>query len=468
MTERVGLGLEEAPKTISESFPGQHPFDGRIRQPQSVNHMGQEWMHQQIRPATREHLGTSSEHFGAMSMHHPDVAPLWEETAVGENYVPAWCERLDSHIRNGVSAVHRDKEQAHRQHFNDSALYTYGMYGPHETYVPQHGLYERAYNNWALSDEGKRFATELDAEGIHGPEQEQYLRHYHMEIARSGWQSNNTDEQTGRRKGLGEMDYYLGLEWLTPAERAMVYRHIKEHGFHDKNNYTISDIHVGDKPLSMGRLVANMHQRYAPVFSHHTRDPDATGQAFAVGMIPPGQTSRVNPDELYKDLEDSALGQRIRAFYENHDDEVEHLPRRADKGFRQQDKPKMDIEGVYALAGIKAGLDGKLEFHRKGESPHYEEGWTGDHDWTIEEVEEFLKPHLLARDMQGAGRKARNEIQAYLNPYLATEGVGAHSDNYTFGDMESLAHHWSEPFEGRGGWAKHMQPSWTCFIRCCC
>ena len=109
MTERVGLGLEEAPKTISESFPGQHPFDGRIRQPQSVNHMGQEWMHQQIRPATREHLGTSSEHFGDMSMHHPDVAPLWEETAVGENYVPAWCERLDSHIRNGVSAVHRDK-----------------------------------------------------------------------------------------------------------------------------------------------------------------------------------------------------------------------------------------------------------------------------------------------------------------------------------------------------------------------
>jgi len=454
MTERVGMGLKEAPKTISESFPGQHPYDGRIRQPQSVNHMGQEWMHQQIRPATREHLGTSSEHFGDMSMHHPDVAPLWEETAVGENNVPAWCERLDSHIRNGVSAVHRDKEQAHRQHFNDSALYTYGMYGPHETYVPQHGLYERAYNNWALSDEGKRFATELDAEGIHGPEQEQYLRHYHMEIARSGWQSNNTEEQTGRRKGLGEMDYYLGLEWLTPAERAMVYRHIKEHGFHDKNNYTISDIHVGDKPLSMGRLVANMHQRYAPVFSHHTRDPDATGQAFAVGMIPLGQTSRVNPDELYKDLEDSALGQRIRAFYENHDDEVEHLPRRADKGFRQQDKPKMDIEGVYALAGIKAGLDGKLEFHRKGESPHYEEGWTGDHDWTVEEVEEFLKPHLLARDMQGAGRKARNEIQAYLNPYLATEGVGAHSDNYTFGDMESLAHHWSEPFEGRGGLGK--------------
>ena len=110
-------------------------------------------------------------------------------------------------------------------------------------------MYERAYNNWALSDEGKRFATELDAEGIHGPEQEQYLRHYHMEIARSGWQSNNTDEQTGRRKGLGEMDYYLGLEWLTPAERAMVYRHIKEHGFHDKKNNTISEIHVGEKPL---------------------------------------------------------------------------------------------------------------------------------------------------------------------------------------------------------------------------
>ena len=461
MTERVGLGLEEAPKTISESFPGQHPFDGRIRQPQSVNHMGQEWMHQQIRPATREHLGTSSEHFGDMSMHHPDVAPLWEETAIHHPtdssytvYLPAWAERLDSHVRNGVSAVHRDKELAHRQHFNDSALYTYGMYGPHETYVPQHGLYERAFNNWRLSEDGKEEAKILDADGIHGREQEEHLRHAHMAMARSNWLSKNTDEQTGRLYGLGEMDYYLGLEWLTPAERAMVYRHIKEHGFHDKNNYTISDIHVGDKPLSMGRLVANMHQRYAPVFSHHTRDPDATGQAFAVGMIPPGQTSRVNPDELYKDLEDSALGQKIRAFYENHDDEVEHLPRRADKGFRQQGTPKMDLQGVYALAGVKAGLDGKLEFHRKGESPHYEEGWTGDHDWTIEEVEEFLKPHLLARDMQGAGRKARNEIQAYLNPYLATEGVGAHSDNYTFGDMESLAHHWSEPFEGRGGLGK--------------
>jgi len=455
MTERYAAGLEEAPKNISESFPGQYPEVGRIRQPQNVDHIGQDWLHQQILPATRAHEGTASEHFGDMSMYHPDVAPLWDERTVNNGVdMPAWSERLDSFARNGVSRVHDAKERAHRKHYPDSALYTYGMYGPHNTHVTQHELYERSYNNWLQSEEGQGFSKDLDEGGIHGAEQQRYLRHYHLGSTQESWMDDDTHEETGRRKGLGEMDYYLGLEWLTPGERAKVYRHIKEHGFHDKNNYTISDIHVGDKPLSMGRLVSNYHQRYAPVFNHHTRDPDATGQAFAVGMIPGGSTQKMNPSTLYEDLENSELGKKLRRYYEDFDDEVEYLPRFAENGFKPGTEPTMDLRGIHALAGVKAGADGNLTFHKKGESPHYGEGWTGDHDWTIQEVEDFLEPHLHMQKAQGAGRIARNHIQMYTSPHLLTEGEGAHPESYTLGESESLAHHWSVPFEGRGGLGK--------------
>jgi hypothetical protein len=54
------------------------------------------------------------------------------------------------------------------------------MYGPHNTHVTQHELYERSYNNWLQSEEGQDFSKDLDEGGIHGAEQERYLRHYRI------------------------------------------------------------------------------------------------------------------------------------------------------------------------------------------------------------------------------------------------------------------------------------------------
>ena len=74
---RVSEGMDRAPKTMPESYEGGAPFAERIKAHDSIVHMGSQWLHQQIRPPSREHQGTETEHFFEDHYHSPDFNPLW-------------------------------------------------------------------------------------------------------------------------------------------------------------------------------------------------------------------------------------------------------------------------------------------------------------------------------------------------------------------------------------------------------
>lgn len=442
---------------MGESNPGRSPFVDRIQPHQDVSTLGSQWIHHRIQPATRAHTGTDSEHFPEDTYHDPDVNPLWgDHDEDDEDSHPEFSNILKTfYLRGGnhesVSEAHRRKELAHfRRHF-DSPIYGSKLYG--NTRLSNHELYDRHFNNWKLSEAGQRAEQEgLDA-NYHG-DIEDYLRERHMEDAQREWKSDELHPELGRRRGMGELDYYFGLEWLSPEDRIAVYDHLMNP---ESDHVMLSD---GMK-LPRGRLVANFHQRYSPVHSHHTRDVDATGESF-VGRLESDVTQPIDTAKLYDDFVNSAVGQKLINFYQDRtgnlfNDTANKKPSLKLEGNQlKPDKEKtIKPSAIYAMANINHLTK---EPYRPLESPHYENltrELIDELGPSIgQEIYDLMLPHEVAKNMANYGRGMRNDTQAFLQPLLAIEGKNAHHHSYTEGSNESFTHHFAKPFMGRGGLGK--------------
>ena len=459
------IGMKTAPKTIGESSEADAPFSERIQHHTDIAHMGSQWLHQQIRPPSREHLGTNAEHFFEDHYHSPDFNPLWgDHDEDDKDSHPEFSNVLGRFFLDGVSQEHHQKEIAHQQHHGDSALYSPSMYGKER--VSNHEIYEMNFNNWQASPAGLEALKEEILLGREGNDLDESLRRRHMSDAKDTWKNfDEVDDETGRSVGLGELDYYFGLEWLSPKDKIAFYEHLMEHGSMKKNNASVFLPDLGME-APMGRFVANFHQRYAPVHAHHTRDVDATGEP-GLGRINTPPQDKINPAEMYKDLKGTELFQRLKDFYEGITGEkLKHLAKVKDGRLVPSDDAEIRPNDLFAMANMGRAGQKLMRY----DDPYYSlnrgdprtiallDSLQGDEEQGIRGVDEMVKEFVtIQRDLtkhRGNGRRLRNAIQFFTQPFLATEGKNAHPESYMGGKQESLSYHFSTPFLGRGGLGK--------------
>ena len=464
-TDMRAGGIVSAAKTMAESFEGGAPFAERIKAHDSIVHMGSQWLHQQIRPPSREHQGTQTEHFFEDHYHSPDFNPLWGDHDEGdEDSHPEFSNVLERYFLDNVldpevesvAQEHDRKEEAHYRHHGDTALYSPSMYGKER--VSNHVIYEMNFTNWEGSPAGIKALKEEILLGREGNDLDEAMRRRHMDEAKNTWKDYDTKgEGTDRTVGLGELDYYFGLEWLSPKDRVAFYEHMMEHGSmnKDKDRLFLPDLGMN---VPMGRFVANFHQRYAPVHAHHTRDVDATGEPGLGRLYTPPQDN-INPAEMYKDLKGTELFQRLKDFYESiTGQKLKHLAKVKNGQLVPSDTPEITPNDLFAMANMGRAGQKLMRY----DDPYYSLN-RGDPrtialldslEGIDELVKDFVGIHRDATKLKGNGRRLRNAIQFFTQPFLATEGENAHPESYMGGKQESLSHHFSTPFLGRGGLGK--------------
>ena len=472
------LTSADAPGLYQSSLPTQYPQEQRVQKLEDPVHRGSHWPKNRIQkfneltPERQEELrGTNAEHF-------PDVSPLdfdpLHETHSGIksdgtefSVAPMWVRLLESFFTDGVSKKHKEKEYAWEKEYLLSDHITrpdgLGALPPNQS---NHDLYEAHYYNFIKPQ------IEINPEildklnGPDGAEFEKVLRRIHMNEAIRSWQSDEIDEESGRLIGMGEEDYLYGMEWLTPAQRVQVYQHMADNDMDSLEHQTIP----GLENYSIPRAKRNFVQRYSPIFQHWTGHPNyAANPVFAKLIKTPNL--RYNNEYFLSQFKERAfdLHQRLtnynaeRANFKQPHKHGYHLPTGGQLRPRNTAKSSAPTRFGRNDMLLAAGIDpastrrrgDSYKFYEQGQHPLYEELWNPNSvDWTPDEIKQYLLRFEDEISKFTKDHAARNAFAFHSQPHVAHEGEGAHPEEYTMNEPESLSHHWSQAHMKTGGMGK--------------
>lgn len=472
------LTSADAPGLYQSSLPTQYPQEQRVQKLEDSAHRGSYWPKNRIQkfneltPERQEELrGTNAEHYSDVSP--LDFDPLHEthsgikSDGTEFSVAPMWVRLLESFFIDGVSKKHKEKEYAWEKEYllSDHITRPDGL-GALPQNQSNHDLYEAHYYNF-LKPQIERNPEILDKlNGPDGAEFEKVLRRIHMNEAIRSWQSDEIDEESGRRIGMGEEDYLYGMEWLTPAQRVQVYQHMAENDMDSLEHQTIP----GLENYSIPRAKRNFLQRYSPIAQHWTGHPNYAANPVFARLLkdPPYKYDNVQFKNMFKQNAPD-LFQRILDY----NSERGNMKQPHEHGYflpsggrlRRRNTANSTPEDRFSKNDLllAAGIDpdstqrrgDSYRFYEQGEHPLYGELWNPNSvDWTPDEIKQYLLRFEEEMSKNRKDHNARNAVAFHSQPYVAHEGEGAHAEEYTMNEPESLSHHWSQAHMKTGGMGK--------------
>jgi hypothetical protein len=461
----------ETPGDFQQTMLGDHPHAERLMPLEDPVHTGSHWPKNRIQNFNDLPIGRKEELRGTNAEHFPDVSPLdfdpLHEAHPELDIAPMWVRLLESFFIDGVSKKHKEKEYAwEKEHQGTQHITRPDGLGALPQNQSNHDLYEAHYYNFIKPQ------IEINPEildklnGPDGARIEKALRRIHMNEAIRSWQSDEIDEESGRRIGMGEEDYLYGMEWLTPAQRVQVYQHMAENDMNSLEHQTIP----GLENYSIPRAKRNFVQRYSPIFQHWTGHPNyAANPVFAKLIKTPNL--RYNNEYFLSQFKERNfdLHQRLknynaeRANFKQPHKHGYHLPTggqlRPRNTANSPAPTRFGRNDMLLAAGIDPASTRRrgdsYKFYEQGEHPLYGELWNPNSvDWTPDEIKQYLLKFEEEISKFTKDHAARNAFAFHSQPHVAHEGEGAHPEEYTMNEPESLSHHWSQAHMKTGGMGK--------------
>ena len=363
----------------------------------------------------------------------------------------------DSPEGQSRSQIDGNKEMAWEDYYGDPTNEEYNFVRKPAHYGKldrtNHDLYEQHFARWRSGNDTLVRNIESQLEGKSRDEIEHVLRQMHMDDAMDGWMSGEKNEN-GRPKGLGTLDYMLGLEWLDPDQRHEVYEHLRKHGAGDKLRKSI-----GDRTISVPRVKRNFHQRFSGMYNHWVRAPHMPGESikFKPKPINAGKAPSLESNLAAFDKVPGSYDRVINYMESLRGKPIDGLPYLSGNKFGFMDKGKgrgFNRNTLMAMLNVdpKTG-----EFYPDGEHGIYGEAWnSNDNPLTQEEVNKILGHLDVLQKQDNIGRLARNASHWHYGTYLDPDHYPAELTTGKDGEIEhdTLSTHWQRPYLGRGGMGK--------------
>lgn len=410
-----------------------------------------------------------------------DMNPLHGEyhNIVGDFYVHPDDPYAESESQK---AHHREVrwEQWVKDNEDHGFLHNKFHYGPLDTvHDTNHAFYEHDYLEWTKRNQRAvdELTASLEEQGMDEDQVAHELRKRHINEKKAEWKEN-----------LGFMDYFFGMEWLTPEQRNAAYDHMRKHGADPEQAFR-TNTHNGN-PNWMPRFIRNFHQRFSGLYNHWVRDPGRPGEGLMIRpKALPSSAIEVNPSQNYEAMRETQTPGKPNAYdraiaHHNKMEEDRYIVEglgpykpisNAEVPVMQKVKDEFGRESLqvvgykklqgtdksgrkeeyypgYQTMRMLLGVDENHQLYPAGEHPTYGELWDGG-EFTQEEIDEiFEKRAVYAKQLAGIGRMARNHAPMHY-------GFAMDNEEYDYMDPEhgheTLSTYWQLPFKGKGGLAKH-------------
>ena len=357
------------------------------------------------------------------------------------------------------SQIDGNKEMAWEDHYGslDRPEYHFLRRPSHygQLDMTNHDLYEQNYLRWKNGNDVLVRNIESQLEGKSRDEIDHVLRQMHMDDAMDNWMSPEVNEN-GIPKGLGMLDYMLGLEWLDADQRHAVYEHLRKHGAGNKEYHGT----IGDGTISVPRVKRNFQQRFSGMYNHWVRAPHMPGEPI---KFKPKPISETETPSMYMNLNafDAVPGgydRAIRFMESMRGEPIKGRPYIQDGkiGFHGKDSKVNGIRRNTLMALLN--IDPKTgEFYADGEHGFYGEEWDASQNpFTMDEVKKIFDKLSILGKQRNAGRLAREAGHWHYGTYLDPDHWPAELTTGKDGNTEhdTLSTHWQRPFLGRGGMGK--------------
>lgn len=365
----------------------------------------------------------------------------------------------DSPMGQSRSQIDGNKEMAWEDYYGHPDREEYNFVRKPSHYgqldMTNHDLYEQNFDRWRSGNDVLVRNIESQLEGKSRDEIEHVLRQMHMDDAMDKWMSSEVNEN-GIPKGLGMLDYMLGLEWLDADQRHDAYEHLRKHGSGNKERHG----KIGDGAISVPRIKRNFQQRFSGMYNHWIRAPHMPGEPikFKPKPISEGDTPTMEMNLAAFDAVPGSYDRVIRHMESMKGGAIEGLPYIQDGkiGFHPKDSKVNGIRRNALMALLN--IDPKTgEFYPDGEHDFYGEEWDASKNpLTMDEVKKIFNRLGVLGKQRNAGRLAREAGHWHYGSYLDPDHYPAELTTGKDGEIEhdTLSTHWQRPFLGRGGMGK--------------
>ena len=453
------------------AFGGWHNYLDRTIRPESDDAVGRTWVNMYAPQAVGREAEAGYEYENPMRDFHPLHGDYDYDNPI-EGTLPPWVEMLrDFYLPKKYgepsrAELDKPKEAAWEDHHRSHPDFGGGKHSVLKSNAlgelgdgfHNHDLYEIAFDNWKADPDLRIGKDRLTLSQFYSRTNPAYaegeLRQAHMRDAEKGWLSDEVIQEGDRDHavGMGDMDYHLGLEWLTPQQRTAVYDHLHEHGSDNHIHQKIKN--VGYLPI--GRLKRNFYQRFAPQYEWFGRDADITGPN--IEHIPE-KISDIKTDPQH--IRAALHGDEYAALLNHYNDLTREggtpratvLPSLVTGGFKERDESQgktahkwLHENALKSLAGIDRQTG---EYYPANEHPYLPNWDPNNAPLSIEQVDNIIsKAGVIAGDAYN-NRRLRN-----ANAMHTAQHVDAEHHPYSGGENTSLSHHWGTPYRHVGGLGK--------------
>lgn len=407
-----------------------------------------------------------------------DMNPLHGNThdIVGDFYV-----HPDDPYAESQSQKDHHKEDKWEQFIKDNPEYNFlhnkFHYGPLDTnHSTNHKFYEHDYLNWSTNNASEidKLRLSLEEQGLDENQIEHELRKAHINEKKAEWKEN-----------LGMMDYFFGMEWLTPEQRHDAYEHMKKNGANHKEAFR-TNTHNGN-PNWMPRFIRNFHQRFSGLYDHWVKHAPTPGNGMQIKPIAlPDHADQPSPEMNWDTMRGHNSPGKVnsweravkhyneiaRDYHILNDSENKYRPLLQTETLRITNRldefgqPRRELEVVplkqydekgylkeyypgYEVMKFMLGIGDDHQLYPKGEHPVWGRAWDGP-EFTQDEIDTIFERRAdEAKRLAGIGRMGRNHGPMNY-------GFAMDPNDYDYlDDHETAATHWHLPFAGRGGLGKH-------------